>query len=119
MHAGLAKRQRVAAEDLSAGISVAVVTTVWGIPQGLGSLGYKLRFEVICDAHRVVWGWSVGPLMHHKRLVWVASKQPVSKAFRSTSGDDVKWHEGEVSIASVFRFCWRRIGTFVLEQGMS
>jgi hypothetical protein len=63
-------------------------------------LGYKLRFGVICDAHPI-WGWS-GPLMRGK-LVWVASKRPVSKAFRSTLGNDVKWHEGDVSTALATR----------------
>jgi hypothetical protein len=47
MHAGSAKQQRVAAEDFPAGVSGAVVMTVWDIPQGLGSLGYKLRFGVL------------------------------------------------------------------------
>jgi hypothetical protein len=71
---GLAKRRRVEAKDLPKGVAGAVVTTVWGILQGLGSLGYKLRFGVICDAHPV-WGWS-GPFMRGK-LIWVASMQSV------------------------------------------
>jgi hypothetical protein len=75
-----------------------VVTIVWGIPQGLGSLEYKLCFGMTCDAHPV-WGWS-GPLMRGK-LSWVASKQSVSKTFRSTLGNDVEWHEGDVSTALV------------------
>jgi hypothetical protein len=83
-------------EDLPEGVAGAVVTPVWGIPQGLGSLEYKLRFGVICDAHPV-WGWS-RPLMRDK-LSWVASKQSVSKAFRSTLGNDAEWHEGDVSTA--------------------
>ena len=33
-------KPRVAAQDLPSGVAGAVVTTVWGIPQGLGSLGY-------------------------------------------------------------------------------
>jgi hypothetical protein len=61
---GSAKRRRVAVKDLAEGVTGAVVTTVWGIPQGLVSLEYKLRFGVICDAHPV-WGWS-GPLMRGK-----------------------------------------------------
>jgi hypothetical protein len=69
---------------------------VWGIPQGLGSLGYKLRFGVICDVHPI-WGWS-GPLMRG-RLVWGSSKQRVSAAFKATLGDDVEWHEGDVGRA--------------------
>jgi hypothetical protein len=71
---GSAKRRRVAVKDLPEGVAGAVVTTVWRIPQGLGSFEDKLRFGVICDAHPV-WGWS-GPLMRGK-LSWVASKQSV------------------------------------------
>jgi hypothetical protein len=33
------------------------------------------------------------------KLSWVASKQSVSKAFRSTLGNDVEWHNGDVSTA--------------------
>jgi hypothetical protein len=33
------------------------------------------------------------------RPVWGASKHPVSKAFRSTLGDDVEWHEGDIGTA--------------------
>jgi hypothetical protein len=87
---GSAKRRRVAMEDLPAGVAGAVETIVWEIPQGLGSLGSKLRFGVICDAHPI-WGWS-GPLMRG-RLVWGASEHLVPKAFRSTLGDDVERHE--------------------------
>jgi hypothetical protein len=95
---GSAKQRRVAVKDLPEGVAGAVVTTVWGIPQRLGCLEYKLRFGVICDAHPV-WGWS-GPLMRGK-LSWVASKQSVSKAFWSTLGNDAEWHEGDVSTALV------------------
>jgi hypothetical protein len=88
---------RVAKEDLPLGVAGAVETTVWGILQGLSSLGYKLRFGVICDAH-LIWGWP-GLLIRGGKLAWGASKQPVSKAFRSTLGDDVEWHEGDVDTA--------------------
>jgi hypothetical protein len=83
-------------EDLPKGVAGAVETIVWGIPQGLGSLGYKLRFGVICDAHPI-WGWP-GPLMRGS-LVWGESKHRMLKAFRSTLGDDVEWHEGDIGTA--------------------